>query len=426
MLSATQFALSDSDAARTLRDRVAGPTSKEGGSMARRRHQSGCVFKRGKKPNEVFVGRWREDVIQADGTVKRVDRKLVLGEVSELKTVRIAQRLLDPILARINSFDYRPSKFSSVEKFADVWETQVLTHQKPSSVKAAKSHLKTYIRKHLGKVLLHELTPQIQQNFVTLLAQRVSRKTVLNVLGTLSSMMRTAKSWGYCTQPITAGELALPADEIHNQPRFFNGNEARMIIATAENPWQAMFAIAGMTGLRVGEVLGLQKQDIDFDRRIIHVRRSAWYGRIQTVKSKASAAPVALADALAEFLQGYLAEMESTPEGKPNPEGFLFLNRNGKPFAANKVVEYGLWPVLDKLKIPRCGMHAFRHAHASLLMDVGANPTVTKDQMRHSDARITLGVYSHAIGNSQRDAVNKVGDILLPKKAEFCVQMRPN
>jgi hypothetical protein len=126
---------------------------------------------------------------------------MVLGTVAELTTKRIAQRLLDPILARINSFDYRPSKFIPVEKFADAWQIQVLTRQKPSSVKAAQYHLRAYIRKHLGKVLLHELTPQIQQNFVTLLAQKVSRKTCLNVLGTLSSMMRTAKSWGYCTQP---------------------------------------------------------------------------------------------------------------------------------------------------------------------------------------------------------------------------------
>ena len=113
---------------------------------------------------------------------------MILGTVAELKTKRIAQRLLDPILVRINSFDYRPSKIITLEKFADVWETQVLTHQKPSSVKAVKAHLRTHIRKHLGKVLLHELTPQIQQNFVTLLSQKVSRKTVCNVLGTLSSM----------------------------------------------------------------------------------------------------------------------------------------------------------------------------------------------------------------------------------------------
>ena len=381
-------------------------TSQENGSMARRRHQTGRVIVRGKNP-PVFVGRWREDVIQGDQTI-RVERSMVLGTVADLKTKRIAQRLLDPILARINSFDYRPSKFVTVEKFADAWESQVLTHQKPSSVKAARSHLRTYIRKHLEKVLLHELTPQIQQNFVTLLSQKVSRKTVLNVLGILSSMMRTAKSWGYCTQAITTTELTLPADKIRKQTRFFNGEEARKIITLASEPYRTMFAVAAMTGLRVGEVVGLQKADLDLDRRVIHVERSAWYGRVQTVKSKASRAPVAMAKALVTMLKEYLATW------RPNPEGFLFLNRNGRPYAANKVVEYGLWPVLDKLKIERAGMHAFRHCRASLLMDVGANPTVTKTQMRHSDARVTLGIYSHVIGDSQRDAVDKVGEILRP------------
>ncbi|HEY2458893.1 MAG TPA: site-specific integrase, partial [Candidatus Acidoferrum sp.] len=110
---------------------------------------------------------------------------------------------------------------------------------------------------------------------------------------------------------------------------------------------------------------------------------------------------------------------------KRNPEGFLFLNRNGRPYAANKVVEYGLWPVLEKLGIERAGMHAFRHCHASLLMDVGANPTVAKTQMRHSDARITLEAYAHIIGDSQRDAVNRVGE-LLRQDAKFCAQVRPN
>jgi integrase len=400
-----------------VRSGQAASPSKEGGSMARRRHQTGRVIVRGKNP-PVFVGRWREDVIQGDQTI-RVERSMVLGTVAELKTKRIAQRLLDPVLAKINSFDYRPSKFSTVEKFADTWELQVLIHQKPSSVKAAKSHLRTYIRKHLGKVLLHELTPQIQQNFVTLLSQTVSRKTVLNVLGILSSMLRTAKSWGFCAQAVVARELAMPTDQVHKKTRFFNGEEARNIIMLASEPYRTMFAIAAMTGLRAGEVVGLQRTDFDFDRSVIHVQRSAWYGRVQTVKSRASRAPVSMADALVPLLKDYLAGW------KPNPEGFLFLNRNGRPYAANKVVEYGLWPVLEKLGIERAGMHAFRHCHASLLMDVGANPTVAKTQMRHSDARITLEAYAHIIGDSQRDAVNRVGE-LLRQDAKFCAQVRPN
>ena len=57
--------------------------------MARRRHQTGRVIIRGKNP-PVFVGRWREDVIQGETTI-RVERSKVLGTVAELKTKRESQ-----------------------------------------------------------------------------------------------------------------------------------------------------------------------------------------------------------------------------------------------------------------------------------------------------------------------------------------------
>jgi integrase len=72
----------------------------------------------------------------------------------------------------------------------------------------------------------------------------------------------------------------------------------------------------------------------------------------------------------------------------------------------------GLWPVLDELGIKHCGLHAFRHTHTSLLLAVGASPTVAQAQLRHSDARITLGIYGHVIGDSQRNAVERVAEIL--------------
>lgn len=380
---------------------------------------------RGRHDRRVFVGRWRADVIQADGTIRRIERSIVLGPISELKTKKNAQRSFEPILAEVNSPSYRPGKFAKFREFADTWESQVLIHQKPSSVKSAQSHLKTYIRKWLGEVRLEDFTPQAQQNFVTRLSQKVSRKTLLNVLGTISSMLRTAKSWGYCCYMISTNDLALPAERVSRSARFFTADQVRKIIALASEPYRTMFAIAAMTGLRAGEIVGLQVSDLDFEQRAIHVNRSAWFGRVQTVKSKASRAPVAMPELLVTILKEFLVTW------RDNPERFLFLNRRGRPYSQSKVVERRLHPILDKLNIPRAGMHAFRHCHASLLLDVGAPPTVAKEQLRHSDARITLGIYGHVIGDAQRSAVEKVGEMFRPMNSgangtRNCAQLRPN
>jgi integrase len=375
--------------------------------MARRRYQKGRVFLRGSK-KVVWVGRWREDLVFTDGTVRRVERSVIFGDERELKTKRLAQRRLDLTLARINSPDYRPGRVASIAEFAEKWQAEILIHRKPSTVKAAKSHLKIYILPHLGSMQLDELGRELQQAFATRLVTKVSRKTVVNILGTLSTMLTTAKAWGYITESVKLGTLALPESPLRSGARFFSGEEAKKIIEAAGDPYRTMFAVAAMTGLRAGEILGLMLEDIDFDRKVLHVRRSAYCGRIQTVKSKSSRAPLPMPDALTEMLRQYLTAW------RPNPANLLFSNRLGRPYNANKVVQKGLWPILVKLGIEHCGLHAFRHTHTSLLLEVGASPTVAQAQLRHSDARITLGVYGHVIGDSQRKAVERVAQILRP------------
>lgn len=403
----------------TLRARVAESTGLEGGSMARRRYQKGRVFLRGRK-ERVWIGRYREDVIQEDGSVRRVEKAVILGpEVEEdsehegkqkktIVTKKLAQRRLDLILGRINGPEYRPVRIASVADFATKWRTEVLVHRKPSTIRAAKSHLRVYILPKLGKLRLDEIGREAQQVFVTQLAPNVSRKTVTNVLNTLSSMLRTAKNWGYVCEPVKFGALVLPEGPVKSAARFFTGDEGRKIIAAAREPYRTMFAIAAMTGLRAGELLGLQVDDLDFGRGLVHVRRSVWNGKLQTVKSKASCAPVVMSAPLASILREHLTTW------RPNPMKLLFMNRVGRPYNANKVVQKGLWPVLEKLGIERCGLHAFRHTHASLLLDVGAPPTVTQAQLRHSDPRITLETYGHVIGDAQRNAVGRVSEILRP------------
>jgi integrase len=138
----------------------------------------------------------------------------------------------------------------------------------------------------------------------------------------------------------------------------------------------------------------------------LFIRRSVNRGNVQSVKSKASLRPLPIPNALAEILKDHLRTWTE------NPQRWLFANQRKSPFAADKVVMFKLWPILDALQIPRCGLHAFRHFHSTMLLELGAAPQVAQAQMRHSDPRITLEVYSHIIGDSHRIAVDKVAEVL--------------
>ena len=97
-------------------------------------------------------------------------------------------------------------------------------------------------------------------------------------------------------------------------------------------------------------------------------------------------------------LRAYLQTREGNAE-------LLFVNKLGRPFSANKLRAKVLHPLLGKLGIPRGGFHSLRHGAASALLADGATPAVVQRQMRHSDARITLGIYGYVVGDAQRDAV---------------------
>jgi len=374
--------------------------------MARKRYQQGSVYLVGKSKDK-WVGRYREDVIEIDGNARRVRREVILGSKRDLPTKRLAQRRMDSVLSRINGLDYRPGRVAKFEEFVERWKVEVLITQQPSSIRSVKSHLKCHIVPQLAKLGLEQFSVENQQTFITRMFERgVSRKSVLNVLGTLSSILTTARDWGYNCEHIDVRKLRLPPRGERYEAPHFTIDQLQRILAIAEEPWHTLFCILTMDGLRAGEVLGLQWKDIDLERRLLHVRRSAWYGHVQTTKSKASETVLPIPQPLVTVLEKYRAQW------KPNPQGFLFVTRNGRPPSSNKVVEYHLWAILDALEIPRCGLHAFRHSHTALLLDSGATPKVVQRQLRHADARTTLEIYGHVIGDAQREAVEKVASIV--------------
>ena len=73
------------------------------------------------------------------------------------------------------------------------------------------------------------------------------------------------------------------------------------------------------------------------------------------------------------------------------------------------MVEYQLRPILDALTIPRCGLHAFRHSVASFIVDAGYAPEVAQQQLRHSNARTTLGHVHFRAGVTEQAMADVAG-----------------
>jgi len=97
----------------------------------------------------------------------------------------------------------------------------------------------------------------------------------------------------------------------------------------------------------------------------------------------------------------------------------VFTSRNGTPMNPKNLLRRVLQPACRKLNLPVISWHSFRHTHATLLGEVGESLRTAQAILGHSDLKTTLNVYTHAIPESQRRAVNKVAGLLFPSVPQF-------
>ncbi|MGC1107384.1 MAG: site-specific integrase [Candidatus Acidiferrales bacterium] len=339
-----------------------------------------------------------------------MQRKVVLGTVKHMSKAE-AIKAFQPYLDAVNiASSPRPKAGRSLNNFVNEWRSNVASTLKPGTARAAESHLRTHILPMLGDLPLMAITTRNVQAFISQLAAKgLTRKTCENVLQTLASLVKTARAWRYIPEVFDRSALSLPRDKEKHEERFFTASEVKQIIAASEEPYSILYALLGVTGCRIGEILALKVSDLDFDRRIVRIRRTLDHATRLThaPKSKSSSADLPMPEGLATRLLAYLAG-----GWRENSDGWLFCNSKGKPMQRDKIA-YRLQATLRELGIEKAALHAFRHMAASELLEEGASPSVVQRQMRHSDARITLQRYSHIIGDAQRTAVNSLAERIL-------------
>lgn len=382
--------------------------------MARRRYQRGSVFLRGKR-DLLWIGRWREDVIGESGQIARVHRNEVLGTKKDFPTKKLALRELESRLSPINSTSYRAMRTGTFARFAKDWQTQVLSTMKPSTVSTIASHLRVNLIPFFGEFAMRDITARVIQGFVHS-SEDKAPKTIRNYILTLHMMWKQARAWNYVTHNPFDG-LVLP--KVNRTKRFFfTEDEVKLIINTAPEPERTLYWLAAETGLRAGELFGLRAQDVNPTKASVTVHQAVWNRKVQAPKTDNANREFALSPDLAHHLATFLKSW------RPNPLQLLFTSNTGRPHDRSNFMVRHLWPLLDSLGIPRCGLHAFRHTNGSLMDRLGTPMKLRQQRLGHAPGSdITMAIYTHLIADDDHTVAAQLGAILRPKG---CAEVVPN
>ena len=213
------------------------------------------------------------------------------------------------------------------------------------------------------------------------------------------------------SNPVTGITKRLSLNKVQQDPLDpLNREEAELFLAVCQDhspEYHAFFLCALRTGMRLGELLGLQWGDIDWHGKFIRVSRSYKVGRINATKN-GRIRRVDASDQLLEAL-GVLhreRKREALRAGRGEPVEFVF-HRDGKPIEQNYIRRV-FKRTLRKSGLREIRLHDLRHTYASLLLSDGQSPVYVKEQLGHSSIQITVDVYGHLIPSSNREAVNRL------------------
>jgi integrase len=343
-----------------------------------------------------------------EGRTKRVKR--LIGRCDEMSE-RAARRAHALRMDEVNKKRGSLASLVKGQSFAEAvtkWRAAIAPNLSPATVRAMESQLRAHIIPRFKHAALQEMGVHALQSFAADLRKVVSRGTVIHTLTTIQSIVNYAARCGTPVIKVGLKDLELGVRERADVP-FFTKTQAMQIIDAAKEPFKTLFTLAWNTGMRAGEILALTVNDLNFEAKTVRVNKSADDSTrvVRQPKTEASAALLPMPSTLATVLQNYLSN-----HWKSNPTGILFPAKGGtRPRTRCNIVRVGLHPVLKKLGIPttNVGLHAFRHGLATALVEASAPISVLQTQMRHADVATTLRIYTHVIQQSQRDAMETIG-----------------
>lgn len=315
------------------------------------------------------------------------------------RTFEDAERALSELaLTHRHGRDQTAPEEATLASWLTVWAAEHTRDTSAGTRLKVGWHLTRITAQPLADTPLRQLRPRhIEALLRALHDSGLSPVTVQGMAGTIRRALRVA-----VVNDLLDANPATPA----RAPRVPKGNPTAQVIPlvhlrailTTAHPRTDLWTVIAALGLRHGEALGLQWDDVSFAAGTVHVRRAVVVQGNKAVVS-ATKTPASVRtlycpqDATDALLRAYR-------DGGPG--GWVFGSRNGTPLNQNNVRRD--WRAhLEALHLPAYRVHDLRHTYATLMVEV-TDPKTASVLLGHTDVRFTMDRYVHASTDKLRRA----------------------
>ena len=283
--------------------------------------------------------------------------------------------------------------------FIEDWYTLSLPSWRRSHAATVRSTIDCHLTPHLGDIPVGEITKANLLQLRVEIARRkgrggnetLSAKTINRVIQLLNQALADAgEQYGF-TNPAERIKR-LKQRRIDVQP--FSLTETRLIINKAREDYRPYLIVRFFTGMRSGEIHGLQWKYIDFERRQILVRETLVRGNVEYTKTDGSQREIAMSEPVYEAL---LAQRQRTGQ-----QDYVFCTANGAPLDNDNFTNRVWYPLLRHLGLDTRRPYQTRHTCATLWLAAGENPEWVARQLGHVDTTMLFKTYSRFIPNLTR------------------------
>jgi integrase len=272
-------------------------TEKQGGpvqkgdwqkDMARRRYQKGSIRKRGKR-NQVWELQWWEDYIKEDGSIARRRQSATLGAVSEM-TLREARKLADERLRPVNQGRMLPQSTMELRVFVErYFDPLFFPTLKRSTQKRYRQTLNSHLLPAFGKFRLCDIgTIDLQQFVLQKMESGLGWESANHLRNLMSKIFETAKKWNYFQGNNPAIGVSLPEKNPVREKHALQENQIALLLSQLKEPVRTMVLLGILTGMRIGEILGLRRKDVNFPSGQIRIEQACYRGLLGSPKTKGS------------------------------------------------------------------------------------------------------------------------------------------